>query len=106
VFYKGGKMKKQISDETFKSSNLFPEFKKELERFWSFNFDNNKNNEENIYEFYKALKSYELNCHRWESHYYGIYDIEKRLKLNHLMPKIKEFMENFERVTIRKDYPE
>ena len=64
----------------------------DLERYFSWNWDDEKSVEWNTYEFYERLGLYNRFCRRWEEPKSGSCCIVERVRDKYLMPKIRYFL--------------
>ena len=64
----------------------------ELEKYFYFQYDENRSKEWNLYKFSDALEMYKSRCRRWEEHHNGSSCVVERVRDKYLMPKIKDFL--------------
>lgn len=65
----------------------------DLEKYWTFQWDSNRSNEWNLYQFTKSLELYKSFIRRWEEHHNGNCCVVERVRDVYLMPKIKAFVD-------------
>ena len=64
----------------------------ELEKYFYFQYDENRSKEWNLYKFSDALEMYKERCRRWEEFHNGYSCVVERVRDKYLMPKIKDFL--------------
>ena len=64
----------------------------ELDKYFYFQYDENRSKEWNLYKFSDALEMYKSRCRRWEEHHNGSSCVVERVRDKYLMPKIKDFL--------------
>ena len=64
----------------------------DLEKYFYFQYDENRSKEWNLYKFSDALEMYKSRCRRWEEFHCGSSCVVERVRDKYLMPKIKDFL--------------
>lgn len=72
---------------------LYAKTQDELEEYWYYQWDDNRDVNWNLYEFFDNLKSYSSTARRWETHHNGSCCVVERVRDNYTLPKIKVFAE-------------
>lgn len=77
---------------------LYEKSKEELESYWYFKYDTSISVEENMYSFHSMLHLYSTFCRRWEEYHNGSYCVVERVRDTYIMPKIRLFCKNYEKL--------
>jgi len=76
------------------ANELYAKSQAELEDYWYFEWDAERNVAANIYNFHDLLKLYGNACRKWEYHHNGHVCLVERVRDKYLMPKIRELAES------------
>lgn len=67
----------------------------DLDQYWFYHSDPKRTPEQDAYEFFDLLELYRKQCRAWEEMHNGSVCVVERVRDAYLMPKIKQFVENF-----------
>jgi len=77
------------------NEDLFAKSREELESYWHFTWGEEQPLLGNTYKFFKMLELYRGFCRRWEEHHNGTCCVVERVRDRYLVPKLKQFIEDF-----------